>query len=133
MNEIYILVVLEIKLGKDMFSQMEPIGVYDDLEMALNFVDELEEYSEENKTYMYDISQFKLNDPPVLLKLLKKEREKLDQAVSKALITLMKEGKVDQLIGEDGQFYYTLTELGKATNKNLSENIKKLFRKKKDK
>ena len=78
--------MLEVQLGKDkdMHTHMEPLGVYSDLELALQQIDELEEYSEENKMFMYDLQEFAVNEPPVLLKLLKKERErKQKKGVSK--------------------------------------------------
>jgi len=34
---------------------------------------------------------------------------------------MMDMGVVDQLIGEDGQFYYELTDAGKEMGKNLTE------------
>ena len=43
---------------------------------------------------------------------------------------LMNKGYVDQLIGEDGNFYYTLTDMGKDKMKSMPEQIKKFFRKK---
>ena len=41
---------------------------------------------------------------------------------------LMKKGYVDQLVGEDGHFYYTLTDFGKDQMKSIPEQIKKFFK-----
>ena len=40
----------------------------------------------------------------------------------------MKEGVLDQLVGEDGRFYYKLTEKGKKRSKDISKDLKKFFR-----
>ena len=53
----------------------------------------------------------------------------LEQTIQDAVLKLMKDGLVDQLIGEDGNFYYTLTDVGKDKMKSMPENIKKFFRK----
>ena len=44
----------------------------------------------------------------------------------------MKSGVLDQLIGEDGNFYYVLTDKGKQKieDMNLPKHIYKLFKKK---
>jgi DNA-binding PadR family transcriptional regulator len=46
------------------------------------------------------------------------------------LVDLMKDGIIDQLVGEDGHFYYKLTEKGKAKGRKLKlpDHIKRLFK-----
>lgn len=58
----------------------------------------------------------------------------MEKDTDEAIIKLMKTGIVDQLVGEDGNFYYTLTEKGKDKIKdmNLPKYISKLFKKKND-
>ena len=48
----------------------------------------------------------------------------LNDGLSDQLIKLMNEGLVDQLVGEDGHFYYRLTDSGK---KIAIKNRKKFF------
>jgi len=69
----------------------------------------------------------------MLLDFLEKREEVKNETLSDILIGLMKKGLVDQLIGEDGNFYYVLTDLGKETSKNklIPEHIKKYFIKRK--
>ena len=78
----------------------------------------------------YDIFEFKVDEKPILLSWLKKEKEIFEESIQDAIINLMKKGYIDQLIGEDGNFYYTLTDIGKSEMKSIPEQVRKFFKKK---
>ena len=112
------------------------MGVYTDLEIALDYTDQLEDITRPQKDSknkkpfaIFDILEFEFDKKPILLEFLEKDKDRLESGVEKMLIKLMKKGFVDQLIGEDGHFYYTLTDLGKETTKSIPEQVKKFFRK----
>jgi len=110
---------------------IEPVGVCSTLESALDYVNELDNYTHDGKDTetAYDVFEFEVAKEPVLLDWLKKEKKILEESVQQSIMELMKKGLVDQLIGEDGHFYYTLTDLGKETMKSIPEQIKKFFKK----
>ena len=107
---------------------LEPIGVYTDLETALEYVVNLEDLVSD-KGIVFDVFEFQVNGKPLMLELLEERQKDIQQAISESIIDLMKSGMVDQLIGEDGNFYYTLTELGKKTQELMPEQLKKFFKK----
>jgi len=136
MKTIYIIVSITAEGDDDLTSiSIEPVGVYSSYKKANRYIEELEKYtanmSGRDAETLYDILEFKVDDEPPLLGFLKKEKQTLLESIEDALVGLMKEGLVDQLIGEDGHFYYTLTDLGKKSKKTIPENIKKFFGKKK--
>tara|TARA_A100001515_G_scaffold98096_1_gene78950 strand:+ start:549 stop:953 length:405 start_codon:yes stop_codon:yes gene_type:complete len=113
---------------------VEPVSVCSTLEKALDYVNELEKNTyQDPKMYSetaYDIFEFDLDEEPLILGFLKKEMQLLQDGIQQAVMELMNKGYVDQLIGEDGNFYYTLTDMGKDKMKSMPEQIKKFFRKK---
>lgn len=113
---------------------VEPVGVCSTLEKALEFVNELEANTyQDTKMFSetaYDIFEYELDEEPLILGFLKKEMQILQDGIQKAVMDLMSKGYVDQLIGEDGHFYYTLTDMGKEEMKSMPEQVKKFFRKK---
>ena len=58
----------------------------------------------------------------------------MEKELEESIIKLMKRGIIDQLIGEDGNFYYTLTEKGDKEIKDLKlpKYIYKLLKRKND-
>ena len=113
---------------------VEPLGVYTDLELALNYADELENevrppsgMKGKKPVAVFDILEFDIDEEPLLLKHLKQDSKNLESGVQKMIVSLMKKGYVDQLIGEDGHFYYVLTKSGKDIVRNLPPHIKKFF------
>ena len=125
-------VVVSIIADEEDFS-VEPVGVYSDPNDAIEWVEELEkvtmnEASSRVET-MYDVLEFELDKQPFILEWMKKKKQVMLDKIEKTMIELMKEGHVDQLIGEDGHFYYTLTESGKKIFKSIPKQIKKFFRK----
>jgi len=112
---------------------VEPVGVCSTIEKALEFVNELEANTyQDTKMFSetaYDVFEYELDEEPLILGFLKKEMEILQDGIQKAVMDLMSKGLVDQLIGEDGHFYYTLTDMGKQEMKSMPEQVKKFFRK----
>tara|TARA_B100002019_G_scaffold121621_1_gene104593 strand:- start:287 stop:691 length:405 start_codon:yes stop_codon:yes gene_type:complete len=113
---------------------VEPVGVCSTLDKALEFVNELEANTYQDPKMFsetaYDIFEYELDEEPLILGFLKKEMQILQDGIQKAVMDLMSKGLVDQLIGEDGHFYYTLTDMGKQEMKSMPEQVKKFFRKK---
>jgi hypothetical protein len=85
----------KIEYNKDDYL-IEVIGVYSSEELAESKVDELQE----TETLSYFIQEIEMDAPPILT----------EEEVEDALQGLMDMGVVDQLIGEDGNFYYTIIE-----------------------
>ena len=124
-------VIILIEKFKDSYS-VEPVGVYTDLEVALDYTDKLEDMIKppkgSKKPYaIFDILEFEIDKKPILLEYMQKDKDRLENGVEKMLIKLMKRGLVDQLIGEDGHFYYVLTDSGKKIIKGLPPHIRKYF------
>ena len=51
--------------------------------------------------------------------------EEFNDIVGAVLLQLVREGDVEQLIGEDGEFYFQLTKQGKETMKLLEDRLRK--------
>lgn len=134
MDKVYVIVMISSQGKQDLSFSVEPLGVYSELEIAMDYVDKLETATTNDKSMfeetVYDVMEFDMDGEPLMLSWLKKEKKMLEDTIQDAVLKLMQDGLVDQLIGEDGHFYYTLTEIGKAKMKNMPENIKKFFRKK---
>lgn len=119
---------------------IEPIGMYSSIKKALKYATELESATNRSKTTlsqeecMFDVLEFRLDEKPPILDLLKKRKLELEKDVDRTIIKLMKGGILDQLIGEDGNFYYTLTKKGeqRIEGMNLPKHIYKLFKRKDD-
>lgn len=135
MDKVYVIVMIvsEGTTIKPSFS-VEPLGVYSDVELALDYINKLEKLTTDDnsmfKETVYDIMEFDMDGEPLMLSWLQKEKQMLEQTIQDAVLKLMQDGLVDQLIGEDGNFYYTLTDVGKDKMKSMPENIKKFFKKK---
>ena len=117
---------------------VEPLGVYSEEETAIKYAKELDALVPEDDEFrpVYDVFDFYLDGEPFMLKFMKKQKEMQTDLVQEMIIDLMKEGMVDQLIGEDGHFYYTLTDLGQKTYNEMKggvpENVKKFLRKRQE-
>ena len=103
---------------------MEAIGLYSSEKKAIEAITSL---PDETDNYVYNIEEFELDANP---------RNFLD-GLADDLKQLMDLGVVDQLVGEDGEFYYTVTEAGEEIVKNLEiedtdrlnkENARKVFK-----
>ena len=112
---------------------VEPLGIYPTLEEALDYVEQLEEATPKSPSLetAYDVFEFELGEEPPILKYLKAQQKILHESIQESIVGLMKKGYVDQLVGEDGYFYYKLTDFGKDQMKSIPEQIKKFFKKRK--
>ena len=126
MGKIYVLVSVEM-IGQEEFT-VDPVGVYTDIEKAIEYAVELEDAFKGGEEIMFDVLEYSLDEKPPLLDILKRQREMLEDNVEKVLIKLMKKGIVDQLVDEDGSFCYILTEEGKKMKTFLPEKVRKMFR-----
>jgi len=111
----------------------EPVALYSDFEDANYWMEQLIDQvsgTPDESTIGFDIIGLEIDKegPPALLTDLQEEEAMLRKTVEDILIKLMKEGLVDQLIGEDGRFYYEITDLGKDKIKNMPPHIKDYFK-----
>ena len=120
----------------DKLYSMEPIGSYTDMKTALGYVAKLESAWKKLDSGKYEESSFDIIDvevdkEPYLLEHLKKMNQTAHDIMDNELRRLMKQGVVEQLIGEDGHFYYELTDKGKEITKKSrgvpSRDWKKFF------
>ncbi len=100
--------VLEAVIGSGFSFSIETIGVYSKRENAVKAMTDL---PPENKNLVYNIEIFNLNDPPV----------NIFKDMSEDIKSLMDSGVIDQLVGEDGRFYYELTDFGREVAKNMKD------------
>lgn len=116
---------------------IDPVSVHSELEVAMNYAEKLEGFNKTNNFLQpmgiettYDVLEFYLDEPPMLLTLFENKKKQLEESVEQTIISLMKEGIVDQLIGEDGYFYYKLTDKGKIKldDMNLNPLIRKILK-----
>lgn len=132
---IYVLVCVEISIDSNFGNSfsLEPIGIFDDLDTAINYATKLEDIDyrpSKNVDVSYDVLDFNLNEKPRLLSFLEKNSRRLEDDVTAVLMSLMKKGYVDQLVGEDGLFYYQLTKKGQGMAEDMPKIVKHLFKKK---
>ena len=90
------------------FFTVETVGVYSSEETALEAIKEL---PLETDDCVYDVQDFELD---ASAKIFMEE-------VESDLKIMMDLGIVDQLVGEDGKFYYELTDTGKDIGENLTK------------
>ena len=116
---------------------IDPVSVHSDLEVAMNYAEKLERFNKTNNFLQpmgventYDVLEFYLDEPPMLLTLFENKKKELEESVEKTIISLMKKCIVDQLIGEDGYFYYKLTDKGKIKLDDMDLNplIRKILK-----
>lgn len=132
-RKVYVIVMIEGDLEEHGFA-VEPLGVFSSEKKAIKYAKELQDLTPKNGAeVVYDVFDFGLDDEPFMLAFMKKQKEISDDLAQEMIIDLMKEGMVDQLIGEDGRFYYTLTKLGQKMFNEMKtgvpENVKKFLRK----
>ena len=96
------------KTGIDGIFSIESIGVYSSEAKALEAIKEL---PPEGDDFVYNIQDFELDS----------SANNFMDEVELELKAMMDLGVVDQLVGEDGKFYYELTDAGEEIADNLSE------------
>ena len=105
-EKVYVLTM--ISFDEDII-QSDPVGVYSSLSKGMAELIKLEEKLEKADIddVFYDLQIFKLNESPHMPEYVEEKLNKDEIAMD-----FMKKGYVDQLIGDDGRFYYRLTEKG---------------------
>lgn len=127
---VYIIIMI---VNDDDVISMEPVGVFSSLKKAKKYADRLDELTiqdDDESEIMYDILEYELDTKPPLINWLAKQKEKHLNEIEKTLSELMSSGVIDQLVGEDGKFYYTLTDIGKVAAKDngILNNLEKFLR-----
>lgn len=135
-QSVFIIVMVSYDDKSDSIA-IDPVSVHSELEVAMNYAEKLEGFNKTNNFLQpmgiettYDVLEFYLDEPPMLLTLFENKKKQLEESVEQTIISLMKEGIVDQLIGEDGYFYYKLTDKGKIKldDMNLNPLIRKILK-----
>ena len=71
MDKVYAIVMITGDGGSTGFG-VEPIGIYSSMEVAFDFVEQLEKEAPEIKgDYTFDIFEYKLDEKPLILEFLK--------------------------------------------------------------
>lgn len=135
-EQVFIIVMVSFDHDADSIA-IDPMSVHSELEVAIDCCTKLEEFNKTNNFFKsnnvevtYDVLEFKMDEPPMLLGFLEKKKKALEESVEETIISLMKQGIVDQLIGEDGYFYYKLTKKGKEKLETMNVNpiIRKILK-----
>tara|TARA_Y100000310_G_scaffold159505_1_gene159066 strand:+ start:230 stop:580 length:351 start_codon:yes stop_codon:yes gene_type:complete len=103
---------LEVIIGPVGNMSIETIGMYTTKLRAIQAMEKLPAPTDE---LVYNIEQFKVDDEP----------RDIFQDSHQDVKRLMDEGIIDQLVGEDGRFYYVLTQLGNEIAKKIDIEINK--------
>lgn len=105
-DKVYVLIMISFE---DDIIQSDPVGVYSSLSKGMAELIKLEQKLERAKIddVFYDLHVFSLNDTPKMTEYVEEKLNKDEIAMD-----FMKRGYVEQLIGDDGRFYYRLTEKG---------------------
>jgi hypothetical protein len=134
-NSLYVYIIMmfvEDEEGESEYA-LEPLGVYSTINKALKYVQQLEETTKDNENCIYEIFEYQMDSKPIALDWLKAYQEKAQTSINNMIISLMNQGLIDQLIGEDGEFYYRLTKLGEeiAQSDNPPKSLKEFQEKNK--
>jgi hypothetical protein len=116
--KVYVIILFDYK-SKDRFS-IEPVGIYSSLKVAKNWMKKLENKSGK----IFDLFEYNIDEKPCILDYIEEQEDKLSGIITR----LLKLGLIDQLIGEDGNFYYKITELGKQTTNLDLQELKKFIK-----
>ncbi len=103
------LFVLEMISGNQFSFSVETVGIYSTQTKAM---EALRGLPPESHNMVYNISEFEVDAAP---------SNSFDY--SKEVKNLMDLGIIDQLVGEDGHFYYKLTDKGKEIAKDQRKNL----------
>lgn len=98
------LYVLEVVIDSGSHFSLETIGIYSSENEAVKAIQEL---PPETDRMIYNVQSFIVNASPL----------NVFEDHAKDVKELMDAGIIDQLVGEDGNFYYVLTGFGKKITK----------------
>lgn len=110
-NRAYVLVMITFQEPPDVLFVSEVVGVYSSLKRGMSELIKLEQKIEKANIddVLYDLVAFVVDEDPQLTEYLD---EKID--TDEIAVEFMKKGYVEQLIGDDGKFYYKVTEKGSS-------------------
>lgn len=100
---------LEVIMGSPTNLSIETIGIYSNENHALRAMKNL---PAETDCIVYNIEEFEVDAEP----------RDIFNDTYQDIKRLMDEGVIDQLVGEDGKFYYVLTEMGRDIAKAIEKN-----------
>jgi hypothetical protein len=103
---------LEVIMGPPENMSIETVGIYTTKLLAVEAMEKLPAATDD---LVYNIEPFKLNGEP--RDIFKDNYQDVQR--------LMDEGIIDQLVGEDGRFYYVLTEMGYEIARKIDIKIDK--------
>ena len=112
MKKTWVYVVQEIAITETMMIGGVVYGVYTKMSLAKKAARELRKRNKK-KSVIYDIVPMEVNSIPVT-----------DLEIEDAIEDLINKGFMEAMVGEDGRFYYELTDLGRkiAEDENKDNN-----------
>jgi len=106
---------------------VDPCGVYSEPDDAFDWMTELELLNKDPENVIFDALEFDLDEEPAVLGWMKGEKQALIDNIDKTLRSLCERGMIEQLVGEDGRFYYELTHKGETTMKGIPGQVIQRF------
>lgn len=121
---VYVLIKIE---DNGVTISVDPLGVYEDAELALDWIEKLEKLNVNPDEIVFDALEYEVDADPIGLKSMRQTYDAVADKVNDTVKGLMDKGLIDQLIGEDGEFYYELTHRGKTTMKGVAGQLIQKF------
>ena len=106
---------------------VDPLGGYKDAKLAMSWIKKLEQLNIDPDSIIFDALEYEMDGDPISLPSMVKKYEDIGDQVSDTIKGLMDKGLIDQLIGEDGEFYYELTKKGKTTMRGVAGQLIQKF------
>ncbi len=123
-NNVYVLVKIE---DNGLTISVDPLGIYEDAELALDWIERLEKLNVNPEEIMFDALEYEVDADPISLKQMTLIHDSVSNKVDETIQGLMKKGLIDQLIGPEGKFHYELTDRGRTTMKGVAGQLIQKF------
>ena len=92
-QSVFIIVMVSYDEKSDSIA-IDPVSVHSDLEVAMNYAEKLERFNKTNNFLQpmgventYDVLEFYLDEPPMLLTLFENKKKELEESVEKTTIS----------------------------------------------
>jgi predicted transcriptional regulator len=121
---VYVLVKIE---DNGLTISVDPLGVYEDAELAMEWIEKLEDLNVNPDEIIFDALEYEVDADPISLKQMTLIHDSVSNKVDETIQGLMKKGLIDQLIGPEGKFHYELTDRGKTTMKGVAGQLIQKF------
>ena len=121
---VYVLIKIEDHNGQ---FTVDTLGVYNDVDDAMNWIKQLESLNTNPLDVCFDALEYEMDDEPIILTFMKQERERLIDTVDSTLLSLIKKELIEQYVCEDGNFSYELTTKGRSVMSGIPGQILKNF------